>query len=115
MTIAFYMDEHVHRAITLGLRLREVNVLTIQEDNRIGLADPLVLDRATELNRIVVSQDRDFLVEAQQRQTVGATFAGVIYAHQLQISIGECIRDLELIAKLGYPEEFINRVQFLPL
>jgi len=104
------MDEHVPRAITLGLRLREVDVLTVQEDNRVGLADPLVLDRATELNRIVVSQDRDFLVEAQKRQAVGMGFAGVIYTHQLQISIGECVRDLELIAKLGDPEEFINCV-----
>jgi hypothetical protein len=115
MKIAFYMDEHVHRAITLGLRIRDVDALTVQEDNRVGLADTLVLDRATELNRIVVSQDSDFLVEAQRRQAAGADLAGVIYAHQLQISIGNCIRDLELIAKLGQPEEFINRVQFLPL
>ena len=115
MTLTFYMDEHIHRAITLGLRLREIDVLTVQEDNRVGLADCLVLDRATELNRIVVSQDRDFLIEAQKRQVTGLDFTGVIYAHQLQVSIGECVRDLELIAKLGSPEEFKNRVQFLHL
>ena len=43
MTLTFYMDEHIHRAITLGLRLREIDVLTVQEDNRVGLADCLVL------------------------------------------------------------------------
>ena len=34
MTIALYMDVHVHRAITVGLRLREIDVLTAQEDGR---------------------------------------------------------------------------------
>lgn len=28
------MDEHVHRAITIGIRLRSVDVLTVQEDVR---------------------------------------------------------------------------------
>ena len=32
MPIAFYMDHHVPRAITLGLRVRKVEVLTAYED-----------------------------------------------------------------------------------
>ena len=32
MAIAFYMDQHVPRAITIGLRLREVDVITAHED-----------------------------------------------------------------------------------
>lgn len=32
MSVAFYMDEHVPRAISVGLRLRGVDVLTAQED-----------------------------------------------------------------------------------
>jgi len=39
----------------------------------------------------------------------------VVYGHQLLVQIGDCVRDLELIAKLGKPREFANRVQFLPL
>ena len=115
MTFALYMDENVHGAITTGLRLREVDVLTIQEDNRAGLADPLVLDRATKLGRVIFSQDRDFLVEAQRRQLAGIAFPGVIYGHQLVVSVGDCVRDLEIIAKVSEPDEFVNRVQFLPL
>jgi len=64
---------------------------------------------------LIFSQDRDFLVEAQLRQTEGINFSGVIFARQPRISIGNCIRDLEIIAKVGNPEEFANRVQFLPL
>lgn len=40
---------------------------------------------------------------------------GVIYAHQLQVSIGRCVQVLELIAKAGEPEDIINQIQFLPL
>ena len=36
MAIVFYMDEHIPRSITAGLRARGVDLLTVQEDNRRG-------------------------------------------------------------------------------
>lgn len=115
MTIALYMDEHIHLAITIGLRFRDVDVLTVQEDGRTGTSDPLILDRATEVRRVVFSQDQDFLVEANRRQVERVNFPGVIYAHQQLVTIGNCIRDLEIIAKASKPEDLANRVQYLPL
>jgi predicted nuclease of predicted toxin-antitoxin system len=115
MSLAIYMDENVHGAITNGLRQRQVDVLTVQEDGRSGIADPDVLDRATELQRVLFSQDDDLLAEAKSRQTLGIPFPGVVFAQQSRVSIGTCIRDLDLIAKLGEAEELANRVQFLPL
>lgn len=109
------MDEHVHRAITAGLRLRGVDVLTVQEDERTGFADTLILDRATELQRVIFSQDADFLAEAARRQSEGLNFSGVIYAHQLLVSIGDCVRDLEIIAKATNLGDFANSVYYLPL
>ncbi|GAG42835.1 unnamed protein product, partial [marine sediment metagenome] len=35
-----YMDAHIPRAITLGLRMRKINVLTAQEDRADTLPDP---------------------------------------------------------------------------
>ena len=55
MSIAFYMDENVHRGITDGLRIRDVDVLTVQEDGRTSFRDPAILDRATELERVLFS------------------------------------------------------------
>ena len=115
MSLAIYMDEHVHIAITIGLRSRDVDVLTVQQDDRVGMADTILLDRALELGRVMFSQDRDFLIEAQRRQAEGINFAGVIFARQSRISIGDCIRDLEIIAKAGNPEDLANQVQYLPL
>lgn len=64
MSVALYMDEHVHRAITAGLRLRGVDVLTAQEDSRRNVLDDVLLDRATELQRVLFSQDEDPLAKA---------------------------------------------------
>jgi predicted nuclease of predicted toxin-antitoxin system len=88
MNIALYMDENVHRAITNGLRLRGVDVLTVQEDKRIGFPDPKILDRATEQGRVLFTQDDDFLAEANRRQAEEIEFLGVIYAHKLRVSVG---------------------------
>jgi hypothetical protein len=115
MSVAFYMDVHKRRAVTNGLRLRGVDVLTAQEDGTACWPDDRLLDRAGELGRILFSQDDDFLTEAELRQQEGRPFVGVIYAHQLAITIGQCVKDLELIAKAAEPEDLINRVEFLPL
>jgi predicted nuclease of predicted toxin-antitoxin system len=87
VNVRLYLDVHVHRAVTDGLRLRKVDVLTAQDDEAADLDDPELLDRATELGRILFSQDDDLLREAKQRQQIGELFSGVIYAHQLNISI----------------------------
>ncbi len=115
MSLGLYFDEHVHRAIATGLRLRNVEVLTVQEDHRCGLDDAQVIDRATELSRPLFSQDDDLLAEARRRQLAGVPFSGVIFAHQLHTSIGRCVNDLELIAKVCSPADLAGRVEFLPL
>jgi hypothetical protein len=109
------MDYHVPRAITNGLRLREVDVLTAHEDGTSDLQDSALLDRAAELDRVLFTQDDDLLVEATQRQQRRQSFRGVIYAHQLRVSIGGCIRDLELVARAGEPEDMVAQGLFLPL
>ena len=115
MSVGLYMDVHVRRAVTDGLRLRGADVLTAQEDDADELSDSELLDRAMTLGLVLFTQDEDFLAEAARRQQTGESFAGVIYAHQLNITVGECIDDLELIAAATGLEEWANCVQYLPL
>lgn len=115
MAIALYMNAHIPRAITVGLRLRGIDVLTAQEDDATNLSDPEVLDRARTLQRVVFTFDDDLLAIATQRQRQGVPFAGVIYVHPLHSSIGTCIHDLEIIAKAAELEDLANRTEFLPL
>lgn len=113
--IALYMDENVERQIVSGLRERNIDVLTAEEDGFREKPDSDVLDRATALGRITFSRDDDFLRESTKRQRTGEGFAGVIYAHKLYVSLGECIADLEYLANVGVEQEFSERVYFLPL
>lgn len=115
MSVGLYMDQHVPKAITDGLRLRSVDCITALEDDAATMDDPDLLDRATALGRPLMTSDKDLLVEADRRQTEGIDFAGVIYSHSLRVSVRGCIDDLEIITKAADPEELANRVQFLPL
>lgn len=54
------MDVHVPAAITRGLVLRGVDVLTAQLDGAAELEHPDLLDRASELGRVLFSQDEVF-------------------------------------------------------
>ncbi|MBI3014292.1 MAG: DUF5615 family PIN-like protein, partial [Candidatus Tectomicrobia bacterium] len=68
MAIALYMDAHIPRSITLGLRMRTVDVLTAQEDGAETFLDPGLLERATQLGRVLFTFDDDLLREAVKRQ-----------------------------------------------
>jgi hypothetical protein len=109
------MDVRVRWAITDGLRRRGIDVVTAQEDGSARLEDPPLLDRVTELGRVLFSQDDDLLREATRRQATGERFSGVIYSHQLRFTIGQAIRDLEMMAEVYEPADMENRVEYLPL
>ncbi len=115
MPVSLYMDHHIPKAITVGLRLQGIDVVTAHEDGADQLDDDLLLKRAHELKRALFTQDDDLLAEATKRQREGSLFSGVVYGHQLRVTIGVCIQDLEIIAKSAEPEELQNQVLFLPL
>jgi predicted nuclease of predicted toxin-antitoxin system len=109
------MDVHVPRAVTAALRLRTIDVLTAQEDGAAQFDDDRLLQRATDLGRILVSQDEDLLREGSLRLLEGRGFSGVVYAHQLRVTIGRMVEDLELIATATSKEEWCGRIEYLPI
>ena len=114
MSVPLYLDHHVDAAIADGLRRRGVDVLTCREDGTTTWDDDRLLGRATELRRALFSQDDDLLVIAHRWQAENRQFAGLIYGHQLDLTIGQAIRDLELIALVYDPDDLCDRVEFLP-
>ena len=51
--LRLYLDHHVPVAVSEGLRLRGVDVLTAYGDGSAELEDPPLLQRATELRRVL--------------------------------------------------------------
>jgi uncharacterized protein with PIN domain len=106
--VKFYMDEHVHPAITRGLRLRGIDVLTAQDAHMLGATDEEHLMLATSSSRVIFTNDDDFL----KLHSAGIEHAGIAFAHQ-RASIGRVVRALTLIHEILSAEEMVNRVEFL--
>ena len=115
MNVRLYMDVHIPFAITTQLRLRQIDILTAQEDGTRRLEDVEWLDRSTELGRVSVSHDIDLIRITGTRNESGVSFSGLIYAHQMSATIGQMVQDLELIVRATSVEEWLNRVEYLPL
>ena len=109
------MDVHIPYAITRQLRGRGVDALTSQEDGTQRMDDSSLLNRASDLGRVLVTQDDDLLREAASRQDQGLPFVGVIYAPALRVTLGEMIADLEILAHVSSQNEWVSRVEYLPL
>jgi len=115
MALAVYVDVHVPAAITEGLRRRGIDVLTSQQGGTRRADDAFLLRRATQVGRLLVTQDEDFLVVAASWQDAGWEFTGVVFAPQDSQRIRRYIEDIELLAACCSAQEVANQVFHLPL
>ena len=115
MPVGLYADVHVPGPVILQLRLRNVDILAATEEATNELEDDELLLLATSLRRVLVTQDIRFRVTAEDWQRTGKPFAGLVFGHQRNVSFGQMIFDLELIAKATDAEYWRNRVEQLPL
>jgi Domain of unknown function (DUF5615) len=115
MPLTLYMDVHIPLAITDGLRRRQIDVLTSQEDGTTRLEDESLLTRVNELGRLLFTQDEDLLVFAARWQKSGRRFTGILYAHQQGASLGRLVDDIELLTTCANAMELADRVTYLPL
>ena len=104
----FLLDEHVPRAVALGLRQRGVDAVTVRESGTAGEADVNHLSAARAQERIIVTQDDDFLrLHAQ-----GMSHAGIVFVPR-QSAIGTIVRGLMLIQQVLDDADMRNHVEFL--
>ena len=95
MSLAVSMDVHVPAAVTEGLRRKLLDVRTAQADAEGQLSDEELLERATTLGSVVLTQDADFLEIAARWQQRGIPFSGPLFALQ-GTPIGLMIEDSDL-------------------
>lgn len=115
MSVAFYGDEHVSDALATALAARGVDMLLAVNDGMSSATDEDILDHATNLGRVVFTNDRDFLKIAALRIQTGEYFAGIVYCHQERLSLGETVDELEYLGQVAEPSEMINAVKYIPL
>lgn len=111
--IKIYADESVNVTIVEGLRRRGIEAHTARDTGNLGLSDERQLIYARENKLVILTHDADFLRIAAQWSAEGKEHCGIIYWHQQNFSIGECIRRLKLIADILDAEDMINYIEFL--
>ena len=114
-SVRFYFDVHVPRSVLVQLRARGLDILTAQEDNTCTLPDHDLLERASHLERTMVTSDIRFRALAEQWQRQSRAYSGMIFAHPLHVTIGQMVRDLELVAGAITLEEIQSQIIYLPL
>ena len=101
------------RRLVTGLRRQGLDILTAQEDETTVLADDALLRRSTTLGRVLFTQDIRFKALAEDWQRQNIAFAGLLFGHQLHGSVGRYIGDLQLIAQVTDPEDWMEQVEQL--
>jgi predicted nuclease of predicted toxin-antitoxin system len=113
VSIVLYLDENVDGKIAKSLQKCRLDILTAQRDKMDHRPDPLVFARATQLHRVLVSNDQDMLVIAAEYMDRNIPFHGLLF---LEPAHWKAHRDsLELIAQAATPEELANTIWYLPL
>jgi hypothetical protein len=108
--IRLYLDENLSPVIAEQLRLRDVDAVSVRDLGTLGESDEFHLQRAGELERVLVTTDIDFL---QMVAAEGVEHHGVIFGSQQSFSIGDWVKRLELICFVHTPEYMKNHVEYL--
>ena len=118
--ISFLFDEHVPPSLAGAVYSLEpaVVIAAVGQPNAPpkGTPDPDVLDYAGQMDALVVSQDRSTMVRfAVDRITAGLPMAGLLIIPSDQASRKQVAEDMVLIWSITTPEEWHNRIEYLPL
>lgn len=111
--IRIYTDESVDVAIAQGLQRRGVEAFSARDRDKLGLTDEEQFIFAGEEKATIFTHDADFLRIAAKWNDEGKTHCGVIYCHQNAHGIGDCVRNLKILATVLTSEDMINHIEFL--
>lgn len=116
MTLRFQADADFNYKIVLALRRREpaVDFMDAQRGGVIGAPDYQVLRIAADSGRIVVSHDRRTMPAQMVRFVEHCSSPGLIIVKQ-DLDIGAAVEDLLLIWAGTSPEEWRNKIGYVPL
>jgi Domain of unknown function (DUF5615) len=115
--IGLLVDENFDERIVRGL-LRLIATADVIRASEVGLRqqmDPVVLEFAAEKRRILLTHDVNTVpAYAYERIAQRKPMPGVLIVPGT-LSIGGAIDELRLLIECGCPDDFNNRVVFLPL
>ena len=107
--IRFHLDENVNPAIALGLRRYGIDVTTTVDVGLQSRSDNAQLQFIRETERVIFTQDADFLIIASQTND----HPGITYCKKGTRTMGQIIEGLILIYEVLHPNDLQGYVEFL--
>jgi len=92
--LKWYADEHVHARIVQALRARGMDVVTVQDQGRERAKDRELLSEALANERVMLTNDADFLAIAAELSKRQVALAPIFYWPQRGRRIGEVPRSI---------------------
>ncbi len=113
----FLADENFNGKLLAGLRdaLPDIDMLRVQDTDRLASPDPELLAWAAEQGRILLTHDAQTVASyAYDRVREGLPMPGIIEVRASR-KLGALIADLVLMIAASTPQEFENQVRYIPL
>ena len=112
--IRLYLDEDsLDQSLLRALRARQIDILTVQDNNTYGRTDLEQLRLATQQNRVLYSHNiRDFCQLHTEFITNGKNHSGIALLAQ-DYSVGEQVRAILEFVTNNTAEDLQNQLQFL--
>jgi hypothetical protein len=115
MTVKYLLDVHVQVAIASGL-WQKLPDLQIAEARLLfpELGDPELLEWATRQGYILLSRDRNTVIEFYNERLREGLHSEGIFILRHGVSFGEIIEELSLIASASETSDWANQINFIP-
>jgi hypothetical protein len=100
-----YADENVAHAVVQALRKRGMDVVTVSDRARRGANDASLLAESLADERILLTNDQDFLALAASAASQHVVFAPIFYWPQQERRVGELVnRIIQEASQLSYAD-----------
>ena len=106
--VPLYFDENMQGAVLIQLRRRGIDIVTVQELGLRGASDESHIDRAREMQRVICTNDQDFL----RLISSGIPHAGLVFGSP-QTTIGDWVKSLELLCEVMTLKDMENHIEYL--
>jgi len=105
--VSFLLDEHLPSSVAEELEGRGVGVKTVYDVDLDGAPDSEILEFAENDNRVIVTQDSDFL------ELDGEQHSGIVFLTE-PVGIGNLTRELARVLENFEPGDLENSVVYIP-
>jgi hypothetical protein len=117
VTVRFLADENIDFDIVHAVRSREpaIDILDVKNAGLEGTKDPALLEIAAEQGRILISYDRNTMTSRfWERIAAGRSSPGLFIVRRGPSAIGDTIEWVLLVWAASHPEEWRDRIQYVP-